>query len=63
MNGGFRLNGLVCLFSVVLRHTIGQLVLYRCKFIRTSVSWTKVVSLAYYQSQRKEVRVLYVNIG
>ena len=63
LNGGFRLDRLMCLFSVVLRHTICRLVPYQCKFVRIAVPWTKVVTLAYCESRRKEVRVSYVDIG
>ena len=63
LNGGFRLDRLMCLFSAVLRHTICRLVPYQCKFVRIAVPWTKVVTLAYCESRRKEVRVSYVDIG
>ena len=62
LNESFRLNRLVCLFSTVLRHMINQLIPYWCKFVRTGVSWTKVVSIAYCESRRKEVLVSYVDI-
>ena len=42
-----RLNGIVCSFSTMLRHTLGKFVLYRGKFVSTDVPWTKVISLAY----------------
>ena len=63
LRGGLRLNGLVCSFSTMLRHTLGKFVLYRGKFVSTDVPWTKVMSLAYCESWGKEVRVSYVNIG
>ena len=63
LRGGFRLNGLVCLFLAVLRHVLDKFIPYRGKFVNTDVSWTKVMSLAYCESRGKEVRVPYVDIG
>ena len=54
-NRGFRLNRLVSLFSTALRHTVSRLVSYQCKFVSTSIPWTKVLSLAYCEFQRKKV--------
>lgn len=62
-NRGFKLNRLVSLFSTALRHTVSRLVSYRCKFVSTSIPWTKVSSLAYCEFQRKKVWVPYVNRG